>query len=432
MTYVRDPRGGGPRGSGPRRPGGRRTPDRGPAGQDRGEVPPQGRSGSLRSLPLAALLSVVGLLAVAVVSLDLLRGAVPFIGGGGGGDGGPIHTPTPSNVVVIDPRAEVPGTLAYVKGGNLWVQRGATATQLTSSGGDSAPSFSPDGTYLYFIRSTPETGRWRVNGVLRRYDMQTPALMRVRVDGSTDPETLFVGRYTSGQLIWQTFLRQPRVSPDGAKVAVITDGPDPTRSDTVLKFWDPATKKLSDPKISEITPLGHQDPAWAPDGASILVVKDARDGTRGAPVILRYDLTTKKATAITGPGYLQPSWSPDGRFIAATRTTSLGTDVAILDAASGAEMLRLTNDDSSFAPVWSPAGDAIVFLRVSGGVVDLWLARLAGTPGTWVVEETLAMTVSAGLDGASGAAWFIPADQLPTPAPTDAPPTDASAAPQPS
>ena len=41
---------------------------------------------------------------------------------------------------------------------------------------------------------------------------------------------------------------------------------------------------------------------------------------------------------------MQPSWSPDGRYVAVTKTSTLGTDVAILDARTGNEVLRLTND----------------------------------------------------------------------------------------
>ena len=69
-----------------------------------------------------------------------------------------------------------------------------------------------------------------------------------------------------------------------------------------------------------------------------------------------------------------PSYSPDGRYIAATRTSSFGNDVVILDASNGRELLRVTNDGASWAPVWSPAGDAIAFLHIDGQIVDLKLA----------------------------------------------------------
>ena len=49
-------------------------------------------------------------------------------------------------------------------------------------------------------------------------------------------------------------------------------------------------------------------------------------------MIYRYDVAKGKGTPLTGPGYLEPSFSPDGRYIAATKTSSFGNDLVILDA----------------------------------------------------------------------------------------------------
>jgi Tol biopolymer transport system component len=127
---------------------------------------------------------------------------------------------------------------------------------------------------------------------------------------------------------------------------------------------------------------------------------------------------------------MQPSYSPDGRYIAATRTTALGTDVVILNAGNGNELLRLTDDDASWAPTWSPAGDAIAFLHIVGQTVDLRLAKLEGTGPTWTVGETVDLTEVSGLDAASRPDWFIPAALLPAaPPPASAAPTVASPSP---
>ena len=71
----------------------------------------------------------------------------------GSGPGGAVRTPTPSGVVITDPRANVPGTVVYAKDGNIWLQTGTKATQLTTSGFDSMPAWSADGKWVYFIRS---------------------------------------------------------------------------------------------------------------------------------------------------------------------------------------------------------------------------------------------------------------------------------------
>lgn len=383
---------------------------------------------SLPGLPALAvgigpLVSAVLLVVIAVVSVSVMNGQLPTIGGNNG-QGGPIKTPTPSNVVVVDPRANVLGTLVYVKSGNLWLQSGATARQLTTGGNDSQPTWSADGTWLYFIRSFPFRGHWPFEGTMHPYDLQVPSVMRMHPDG-TGAEVLLSGKVTQGSATWSAFIRQPFPNPTDTKVALITDGPNPSNSDLVLKILDLTTGGLVNPKIPEIAPLGHQDPAWSPDGGSILFVKDARIGTRGSPIIQRYDLATKGVRTLTGPGYISPAWSPNGRYVAATKTGSFGTDVVILDARSGAELLRVTSDELSFDPVWSPAGDAIAFFRVDHGVVDLELVQLKGSGPSWTLGDTLRLTISAGLDAGSRASWFIPPEDLPTSAPSTPGPSQA-------
>ncbi|MEO8272506.1 MAG: hypothetical protein ABI620_00400 [Chloroflexota bacterium] len=397
--------------------------------------PRESRQAGLRRLPIEVgpALSAAGLLIVAIASFALLGGNLPSISGPGpGGPGGPIRTATPSNVVVIpdDPRAKIPGSLLYVKDGNIWVQSGDRARQLTSGGKDAMPAWSPDGTSIYFVRVKAESGKWPSAGVIRTYNLAVPSLLRIKADGSGTPEVLLTGRLKRGTNTWSYFIREPSISPDGLTAAIITDGPDPTKSDIVAKIVTLADGKITSPNLPETQSLGHQDPAWSPDGKTLLYVRNAREGPRGTPSIWRYNASTGKSTALTGAGYTAPAWSRDGRYVAATRTSNFGTDVVILDAKTGAELLRVTSDESSFSPTWSPKGDAIAFFRVALGVVDLYLVPLSGAAPDWTPGEALPLTVSAGLEADSRPAWFIPADQLPplpTPTPTVAPVPTATA-----
>jgi Tol biopolymer transport system component len=128
---------------------------------------------------------------------------------------------------------------------------------------------------------------------------------------------------------------------------------------------------------------------------------------------------------LSAAGYARPSWSPDGRWIAAEKTDGKGRDVVILNASSGAEVARLTNDGGSFAPTWSPDGTAVAFLHAQGTGIDLDLAVL-GPGSPFATSQIIALTESSLLDGTSRPAWFIPALELPTPVPT-APPASAPA-----
>jgi Tol biopolymer transport system component len=384
---------------------------------------PSPASGGRLPFDVAPALSIVGLVVIALVTLALFGGSIP--GAGNQGPGGPVRTATPSNIVVVDPRTRVPGSLLYVKDGNIWIQAGDTARQLTSDGHDAMPAWSPDGSSIYFVRTASETGRWPSAGQIKAYDLDVPTLYRMKADGTGTPDGLLTGKFKQGSNSWSYFIREPAISPDGKTIAIVTDGPNPTRSDVVVKLLAVASLDLTDPRLGETQGLGHQDPTWSPDGRSLLYVRNAREGARGVPAIYRMNVATGKSTAITGGGYADPSWSRDGRYIAATKTSNFGTDVVILDGKTGVELLRVTTDEQSFDPIWSPKGDSIAFFRVTHGVVDLYLVPLAGSGPNWTAGDPLALTISAGLDASSRPAWFIPPDQLP-PLPTATPAASAN------
>jgi Tol biopolymer transport system component len=214
---------------------------------------------------------------------------------------------------------------------------------------------------------------------------------------------------------------------------VVSDGPDPTRSDVVLQFIDLGTRQLTNPELPENPPLGQQDPAWRPDGGSILYVLNARNGNAGAPAVWQYNLKTKKTTPFTTAGYTGPAWSPDGHYVAAVRTTSLGTDVVVLNA-KGAQVARVTTDGQSWGPTWSPDGTQLAFLRLSGVTVDLQLATLQrAANGDVSVVKIDPLTTFSGLDGNSRPAWWGPAPpSAASPAPAASPSAFPAESPSPS
>ena len=406
----------------------------GPSSSRLGGIDPRGLGPPGRWL--APVLSVVGLLLVTVVTFNLLNGDVPFVGGSkansngtgnGKGNGNATETAAPSNVVVVPDVVTFPGSIVYAKEGNIWVQTGKDAHQVTTGGHDSMPSWSPDGTSIYFVRTVTGVGLWPSQGVNREYQMTTPSVMRVDAAGGADPKRIVDGKVTKGGRTWHAWIREPVLSPDGRTLAIVSDRPDPSRSDVVLQFFDVTTGKSTNPKLVETSPLGHQDPAWRPDGKALLYVRNGRDGPKGAPVIYRWDVAKGKAAALTGAGYLEPAYSPDGRYFAATKTSSFGNDLVILDAANGRELVRLTNDGASWAPVWSPAGDAIAFLHIQGQIVDLKMVRLDGNAPNWTVKDVIDLTEVSGLDGESRPSWYVPAGQLPAPTPTAVPTAAPSA-----
>ncbi len=380
---------------------------------------------------MAAVVSVIGLLVIAIGTLGFSNGDLPFVAANGGPpapgstDRPDVQkTPTPSNIVIVntpEPGITLPGSLVYAKDGNIWLQDADGATQLTTGGSDSMPTFSPDGASVYFVRTRRVDGKWSIGGIVKDYRLDVPTLMRVPTGGGKPDKVLDGLINPPGTFKWNAFIREPSISPDGRYVAMATDLPDPTTSDVVIKLYDLKNGRIKDLGLSQVAPLGHQDPVWSPDGSRLVYVRNDRDGAKGAPVLYAYNPANGKAKAVTKPGYLYPSFSPDGRYIAATRTSAFGTDVVILDANNGAEVMRLTDDGSSWAPAWSPRGDQIVYLHVVGQVIDLRLVQLEGSAPGWTVKDPIDLTENAGLDGVSRPGWFIPPDQLPTPTPAPTP-----------
>jgi len=408
---------------------------------------PRSRSSMLAGAPLAVFVSIIGLMVIAIGTFAIGSGDLPFsvVGGkgpGASGDTGPAKTATPSGVVVVPsdvpPGVQVPGTLVYAKDGNIWLQTNGQATQLTTAGTDSMPSFTADGKNVLFIRTRSLPGVWPVLGVPNRYVMNVPSVMEVPTAGGSATRILDGYYNPPGYKKWMNWIREPVLAPNGRTLAIATDLPDPSKGDVVLKLYDIAKRKLTDPKVPEVPPLGQQDPAWRPDGAVLAYVYNNRNGAVGAPQVYSYTVATKQARPISGPGYLHPSWSPDGKYIAVTKTSAYGTDVAIINASTGAEVSLLTNDGASWGPAWSPVGDQIAYLHASGQVVDLKLVVLKGPYGDWQPGDSIDLTQSAGLDSISRPDWFVPASQMPaaTPAPStsapSAPSGSASAAPSPS
>jgi dipeptidyl aminopeptidase/acylaminoacyl peptidase len=384
---------------------------------------------------LAPALSVIGLVVVSLLTLSLFTGKLDPTAGGSNGVGpdpnatvapsGVVNAPTPKPQPNPSDDPHVPGSIVFAKQGNIWVESDFKPIQVTDTGRDSMPSWSPDGQWIYFIETAQQRGLFpsQGGGGARYYTLTYPILTRIHPNGK-GREPLLSGLYKAagGAYQWFYWIRQPVVSPDGRTIALVSDGPDPTRSDVVLQFYDTGTGKLTKAPVGENPPLGHQDLVWRPDGKLLLYVRNARDGSRGAPAIWQYNPATQKTSALTGPGYTSPSFSPDGKWVAATRTTTFGTDVVILNAKTGAEVLRVTNGGQSWAPVWSPAGDSLAYLTITYQIVDLRLTPLQGKAGAWTLGDEINLTQYSGLDGSSRPDWYVPANQLPTPRPSSSAP----------
>ncbi|MBA2255342.1 MAG: PD40 domain-containing protein [Chloroflexi bacterium] len=389
------------------------------------------------SMGIAPLLAVVGLVVAAVLSLGLLSlsgsaSAAPGTTPGPGatrtptGPGPGQPTPNPSMVITPAPeqRAQVRGTMLFVRTGNIWSISGDKLTQLSDKGTDSWPAWAPDGARIYFTETRTVVAQSPWQGRDSKYTLIYPVIMSMAADGS-DREEVQSGLYNLGgganRRYFQQLL-QADVSPDGKQFALVSDAPDPLTRDVTLSLMSTAGGKVTNLGVKDVSVLGHNDPDWSPDGKQIAFSYNGRNGTVGAPRVGIYTLATKKVRYVGPRGFANPSWSPDGKYVVGERTNGKGRDLAIVEVASGQEVNQLTRDGNSFSPVYSPDGTQIAYLRLNGQAIDLRIMTLEDD-GSLKPALDKAITEDGSIDASSSPAWFFPPDlrpALPSPAASSA------------
>jgi Tol biopolymer transport system component len=134
-------------------------------------------------------------------------------------------------------------------------------------------------------------------------------------------------------------------------------------------------KRLTD------NPANDRFPAWSPDGDRLAFVSD-RDGT---PEVYTVDAAGgANVVRITNGGAVMdaaPSWSPDGKKIAFTSTRDGNAEVYVA-AATGASSnpVRLTNNAAfDGEPCWSPDGKKIAFISDRDEDRDVYVMNADGS-----------------------------------------------------
>jgi len=234
--------------------------------------------------------------------------------------------------------------------------------QVTDAPGvESAPTLSPDGKNVVYVRDTNAR----------------KALYLLRI-GGRNPVALAPDS-TSDDV-------QPAFSPDGERIAFRSE------RDGGGIFVMGSTGE----SVKRVTDAGY-NPAWSPDGREIALSAGSfyfptDRGGRGQGLWVADVGTGRRRDVLKGGDGMQPSWSPHGDRIAywGLRGSTGQRDLWTV-AADGSEAntsgVEVTHDTAlDWSPSWSPDGRFLYFSSNQGGTMNLWRVRIDEKSGRVLAE----------------------------------------------
>jgi Tol biopolymer transport system component len=312
-------------------------------------------------------------------------------------------TPRPTRPAEQTGVARLPGTLAFVLRGDVYVLRDGRYAPLTSEGRNAQPYLSADGNMLYFARHEEVDGKRVVDGQITNAQLGYSSIIRKPTTGGTE-ETVINGlrqRSASGQHLVSWFLG-PALAPDGKRLAVMEDDGDGGADLEVVTLPPTATGKASVLLVSQGADLA--DAAWSPDGKQIATTTYNTD----EPGILlwaadRAGNAQRIAGLPDGDAY-RPAYSPDGKWILYTLRHKGLNDVHAYELATKRDV-ALTSDGHSWNGVLSPDGKWLAFLRERAGTIDLYAMDVGDAFSGGPAKEAVKLTRGEGIDGGSRPSW---------------------------
>ena len=301
----------------------------------------------------------------------------------------------------------LPGRLLYVRDQQIWLHEGSRANPLDLEWAARDPAWSPDGTYIAFVR------REESYSDLYLLDVESQQTIQVTRNGSrTQPRSQeFVH-----QVIWAT---KPTWSPDGDEIIFLSQqrpatGPDdqPAIYEFPLRLYRFQTELAGtrEPNNDDMLPLGLEgsdvlSPAWSPDGRYLAYVQAPRDTTPRR--ILLYDFATEQAEPFPGTpeGAYDPAWSPDGQTLAFAVAEGPSTDIWTIEGVNSGTPQRLTRLGGARSPAWSPDGSSLALINVGDESTDLYIASLSRQNGQLTAGTPEPITSGAEIDPTGGLSW---------------------------
>jgi Tol biopolymer transport system component len=323
-----------------------------------------------------------------------------------------VPTPTPTPLPERTGAPRVPGAIAFVLRGDVYVLSDGRYAALTSEARNSQPSLSADGATLYFVRREEIDGKRVVEGALVNARLRFSSIVRKPAGGGSE-EVVLGGlrqRSATGQHVVSWYLG-PAISADGRRLAYLVDNGSGAADLALLTITTGSAAATGSPRVTPRptgVPLSQgadlADASWSPDGRTIAVTTY----TREVPGLLLWSVdrpgTAQRITGLPDGDAYQPSYSPDGRWLIYTLRRGHRNDVHAYEIATKRDV-ALTDDGRSWAGVMSPDGGWVAFLRERGGTIDLYAMELGDALSGGRPKEAIKLTRGEGIDGSSRPSW---------------------------
>jgi len=209
---------------------------------------------------------------------------------------------------------------------------------------------SPDGRFLTYVE--PSTGD------LALYEIATGD-KRALTDNPPDAET---------------FAYFSAVSQDSQQVAYAW-----FNEDGFYELWTVGVDGGAPRRLYSNPATGFVQPCdWSPDGKQILTLFFRKDNVSQIALVSAEDGSVRVLRTLSWFYPKKISFSPDGGSILYDSLTGDGAarDILLLAADGSAERKLVEHGANDLFPLWTPAGDGVVFASDRAGDMDLWFVRV--------------------------------------------------------
>lgn len=288
---------------------------------------------------------------------------------------------------------DVPGQIAFVRDGGIWVWENGETTRLLEREGVADARWSPDGESILFVQHGNSFSDLALLNVLTGI----PTQVTDNQSGSEIGSELY-----TQESVWALdpswsasgLIGYASDAPgDGTPFALwLMDGPDASTA-------FPAPLLTEEDNIDSVSLSGDGTVA-----AYVVREPNFQTGISDISVWLR-DLATGETflAAQSGGEAFDPAISPDGESIAvAIREAGAKTDVWLVDRET-LDRKRVTRDAEALAPAWSSDGKWLSYLKLEDYQFEVWVAPVSNGD----VGDAFKLFSAQGLDSRSGLSWWV-------------------------